>query len=139
MIGPAMSEPSCALAEADAILARAADEVEALLREAARRLRPFPAFPGALFSFGVEAEAEGVLDHSVGCVVVTEDGELKELQIGIAGEGPGLLGPPDPVSMREEQLVDVELSPHDRLLFAYQGLRAVTRLLAERAATAEPG
>ena len=83
------------LRAADRILERAADDLEALLRDAARRLRPFPPFPGALFSYGVEVEAEGVRDRSLGCVVVTETGELKELQIGFDAEGPAL-GPPDP-------------------------------------------
>lgn len=127
------------LREADHALARAADEIEALLRAAAQRLRPFPPFPGALFSFGVEAEAEGVRDRNVGCIVVTAEGELKELQIGIDAEGPGLLGPPDPVSMREETLVDVELQPYDRLLYAHAGLRAVTALLEAQAAQGDEG
>ena len=121
--------PTADLREADRALARAADEVEALLRSAAQRLRPFPPFPGALFSYGVEAEADGVRDRSVGCIVVTEEGDLKELQIGIDEEGAGMLGPPDPVSMREERLVEVALHPYDRLLFAYAGLRAVEALL----------
>jgi hypothetical protein len=119
------------LRAADRILARAADDLESLLRRAARRLRPFPPFPGALFSYGVEVEAEGVRDRSLGCIVVTEEGELKELQIGFDAEGPSF-GPPDPVSMREERLVDVTLTPFDRLLLAEQGLRAVTALLARQ-------
>jgi hypothetical protein len=124
------------LRAADRALARAADEIEDLLRGAARRLRPFPPFPGALFTFGVEAEADGVRDRGVGCIVVTETGDMKELQIGIDAEGAGMLGPADPVSMREEQLVDVELPPYDRLLFAEAGLRAVTALLEQQEADA---
>lgn len=120
------------LRDVDRAFARAADEVEDLLREAARQLRPFPPFPGALFTFGVEAEADGIGDRSLGCIVVTEEGDLKELQIGIEAEGPGMLGPPDPVSMREERFVDVEMQPHDRLLFAYAGLRAIRQLLAQQ-------
>ncbi len=131
-----MSDPSDSadpdLREADRILARAADDLESLLRRAALRLRPFPPFPGALFSYGVEVEAEGVRDRSLGCIVVTEEGELKELQIGFDAEGSGF-GPPDPVSMREERLVDVTLTPYDRLLLAEQGLRAVQALLARQA------
>lgn len=123
-----MSAPD--LAAADAVLARAADEMERLLHEAAQRLRPFPPFPGALFTYGVEAEASGVLDRNLGCIVVTEDGALKELQIGM--DDLPAFGPPDPVALRDERLIDVDLHPHDRLLFAYHGLRAISALLARR-------
>ena len=33
--------------------------------------------------------------------------------------------------MRDEQLIEVELAPLDRLLFAFEGLRVITRLLSE--------
>ncbi len=126
---PDPRSPRAGLHAADDVLARAADELERLLREAARRLRPFPPFPGALFSYGVEVEAEGVLNRDLGCIVVTEEGTLQELQVGMAEEP--LFGPPDPVALRDERLVDVDLTPHDRLLLAYHGLRAVTALLPE--------
>ncbi len=128
-------EPSARLRYADDVLARAADQLEALLKEAALQLRPFPPFPGAFFTFGVEVEPDGVQDRNVGCVVVSEEGELKELLISLDGEDPAF-GPSDPIAMRDEQLVDLELNSFDRLLFAHHGLRAITGLLDD--ARADP-
>ncbi len=116
---------------ADEALAAAADQVEALLREAALELRPFPPFPGAFFTMGVEVEPDGVLNNEIGCVIVTEAGDLRELQLSFDDEGPAaLLGANDPISMRDETLVELEqLSARDRLTLALNGLDAVNRLL----------
>ena len=116
---------------ADEALAAAADQVEALLREAALELRPFPPFPGAFFTMGVEVEPDGVLNNEIGCVIVTEAGDLRELQLSFDDEGPAaLLGANDPISMRDETLVELEqLSARDRLTLALNGLDAVSRLL----------
>ncbi len=121
---------------ADEALSAAAARLEALLREAAHELRPFPPFPGAFFTIGIEVEPDGVLDRNIGCVVVTEQGDLRELQISFDDEGPAAqLGAGDPVSMRDETLIELEhISPHDRLALAYNGLQAVTAILRDRAA-----
>ena len=138
-----MSDPLIAsdlrLRAVEDVLLRAADQVQALLREAAQQLRPFPPFPGAFFTFGIEVDVEGTEDRGVGCVVVTESGELKELQIGIDAEGLDFFVAADPVSSREEQLVDVDLTPYDRLLYAVRGLHLVMRVLQELNASETPG
>ncbi len=120
---------------ADEAFAAAAERVEALLREAALELRPFPPFPGAFFTIGVEVEPDGVQDRQIGCVIVTEEGDLRELQISFDDEGPSaLFGASDPVSMRDETLLELEnISPQDRLTLARNGLQAVSRLLRARA------
>lgn len=112
----------------------AADRVEALLREAALELRPFPPFPGAFFTIGVEVEPDGVRDRNIGCVIVTEDGALRELQLSFDDEGPAaILGANDPVSMRDETLAELEhLSSQDRLTLALNGLDAVSDLLDQQ-------
>ncbi|MDE2892584.1 MAG: hypothetical protein OXN86_08800 [Chloroflexota bacterium] len=119
---------------ADEALNAAADRVEALLREAALELRPFPPFPGAFFTMGVEVEPDGVRDRNIGCVIVTEEGALRELQLSFDDEGPAAtLGANDPVSMRDETLVELEtLSSHDRLTLAINGLDAVSELLDQQ-------
>ena len=119
---------------ADEALAAAAGQVEALLREAALELRPFPPFPGAFFTIGVEVEPDGVRDRDIGCVIVTEAGDLRELQLSFDDEGPAaILGANDPVSMRDETLVELEdLSASDRLALALNGLDAIGQLLEQR-------
>ena len=122
---------------ADEALAAAADRVEALLREAALELRPFPPFPGAFFTIGVEVEPHGVQNREIGCVIVTEEGDLRELQISFDDEGPAaLFGASDPVSMRDETLLELDdISAHDRLTLARNGLQAISELLQARAQT----
>lgn len=119
---------------ADEAVAAAAERVEALLREAALELRPFPPFPGAFFTIGVEVEPDGVQDRNIGCVIVTEEGDLRELQISFDDEGPAaLFGASDPVSMRDETLLELDnLSPPDRLTLARNGLQALSELLRTR-------
>lgn len=119
---------------ADEALSAAAEQVEALLREAALELRPFPPFPGAFFTMGVEVEPDGLRDRNIGCVIVTEEGALRELQLSFDDEGPAaFLGANDPVSMRDETLAELEdLSPHDRLTLAINGLEAISNLLEQQ-------
>lgn len=131
-----MIDPSSRLRYADDVLSQAVNQIEALLKEAAGQLRPFPPFPGAFFTFAVEVEPDGVQGRDVGCVVVSEEGDLKELQISLDGEDP-TFGSPDPISMRDEQLVDLELSTFDRFLFAYRGLQTITELLGQAGTDAQ--
>lgn len=120
---------------ADEALSAAADQIEQLLRDAARELRPFPPFPGAFFTIAIEVEPDGVDDRRIGCVVVTEEGDLRELQLSFDDEGPAaLLGAADPVAMRDETLVELEdLSARDRLMLALNALRAVDAEARSRA------
>ncbi len=127
-------DPEARLRDAEQILDRAAEQLLVLLKQASRQLRPFPPYPGAFFTFGVEVEPDTAHAPDVGCVVVTEEGDLKELRIGLDAETAAGLGSLDPVSLRDEQLVDLHLNSRDRLFYAYGGLRAITRLLRERAA-----
>ncbi len=75
----------------------------------------------------------------LGCIVVTEAGDLKELQIGFDMEAMGGLGANNPAATRDETLADVNLSPRDRLILLHNGLRAISRLLEERQRPAAPG
>src|SRR5688572_25305431 len=67
-------------AQADAIYERAGSQLRALLKAVARDLDPFPPFPGALFTLGIEIEGDD-LNAGRGCVILGEDGELYELQL----------------------------------------------------------
>jgi hypothetical protein len=117
--------------QADMVLERAAMQLQALLKEAVGELRPFPSFPNALFTNAIECEVDGG-DAQMGCVVVCDDGELYELQMGIDHESIELMDSWDPVTARKETLKKLDLHPLDYLLYAYAGLVAVTEHLLEQ-------
>jgi hypothetical protein len=120
--------------EADAALDRLADRLRRLLQEAARELDPFPPFPGALFTYGIEVEAPGVDSSERGCVVLAPDGELYELVMGQDVTALAL-DQTDPVALREEKLEKLEdLHPRDYVVYAYEALTKVVELLLERQA-----
>lgn len=123
--------------QADMALERAAMQLQQLLQEACAELRPFPPFPNALFTHAIECDDGGIAaDSERGCIVVCEDGELYELQMGIDHESIELMDSWDPVTARKETLKKVELHPRDYLVYAYAGLIAVTEHLLEREAEA---
>ncbi len=124
-------------AEADAALDRLAQQLRRLLQEATAQLDPFPPFPGAFFTHGIEIEAPGLDSPDRGCVVLAPDGELYELEMGedVAALA---LDQTDPVAMREERLKKLEeLHPRDYVIYAYSALTRVVELLLERRAEAK--
>ena len=124
-------------AEADAALDRLAQRLQRLLQEAAGRLDPFPPFPGAFFTHGIEIEAPGVDSPERGCVVLAPDGELYELEMGQDVTALAL-DQTDPVALREERLKKLEdLHPRDYIVYADSALTRVVELLLERQAEAK--
>lgn len=124
-------------AQADNILERAAMQLRQLLAEACAELDPFPPFPNALFTNAIEIEAGIAASRDLGCVVVCEDGELYELEFGIDHDSIELTGSWDPVTARKETKKKLDLHPRDYLVYAYNGLVAVTEHLLERQAERE--
>ncbi|MEX0799656.1 MAG: hypothetical protein WD379_00395 [Dehalococcoidia bacterium] len=123
--------------EADAALDRLAQRLRTMLQEAAAELDPFPPFPGAMFTFGIEIEAPGAESPERGCVVLAQDGELYELELG-QDVSALALDQTDPVALREEKLKKLEeLHPRDYVVYAYEALTAVVELLLEREAEAK--
>ncbi len=120
--------------EADDALDRLAQRLRRLLQEASGQLDPFPPFPGAFFTHGIEIEAPGVESPERGCVVLAPDGELYELEMGqdVAALA---LDQTDPVALREEKLKRLEeMHPRDYVVYAYSALAKVVELLLERRA-----
>ena len=118
-------------AEADAALDRLAQRLRRLLQEATAQLDPFPPFPGAFFTHGIEIEAPGVDSPERGCVVLAPDGELYELEMGQDVTALAL-DQTDPVALREERLKKLEdLHPRDYVVYAYSALTQVVELLLE--------
>ncbi|MGE3074802.1 MAG: hypothetical protein AB7N24_01625 [Dehalococcoidia bacterium] len=122
--------------QADLILERAAMQIQALLKEACEELRPFPSFPNALFTNAIECEVD-TGDPEVGCIVVADDGELYELQMGVDHDSIELMDSWDPVTARKETLKKVEFHPRDHIQYAYAGLVAVTEHLLEQEAASK--
>ncbi len=119
--------------QADSILDRTAIQLQQLLKEACAELDPFPPFPNAMFTNAIECESDSATDPDRGCVVVCEDGELYELEFGIDHDSIEMSGSWDPVTARKETKKKLELHPRDYVVYAYNGLVAVTDHLLERA------
>ena len=120
-------------AQADVVLERTAKQLSQLLHEACAELDPFPPFPNALFTNAIECESGTASDPDRGCVVVCEDGELYELEMGIDHDAIEMTGSWDPVTARKETKKKLDLHPRDYIVYAYNGLVAVTEHLLERA------
>lgn len=118
--------------DADAVLERAADRLRAILLEAVQRLDPFPPFPGAFFSYGIEVEAPGMESPDRGCVVLGEDGEFYEFKMG--NDIPAFdLEFNDPVQLRNEELKPLEMHPLEYIVYANNAIAKVAEILLERA------
>lgn len=114
-------------AEADRVVDDAVFRLEELLKEAVRDLDPFPSFPGAFFTLGIEADIGPAASPELGCVIVQPDGELYELEMGVDLDN---LDSTDPVALRKETVKKLDaLHPLDRLLYLSSALTAVTELL----------
>lgn len=118
--------------QADMLIERAAMQLQSLLEETAKALRPFPPFPGAFFTYGVEVSLEGVATPNFGCIVVGEDGKLYELEIQIDfNEDDG--GVIDLVQARDETLKKLDdLHPKDHVILAYNAINQLTELILEQ-------
>jgi hypothetical protein len=117
--------------EADDLLQRTADRLHRVLADACARLDPFPPFPGAFFSYGIEIDAPSVESAERGCVVLAPDGELYELEM--RHDLPASdFEVADPVALREEKMKPLDLHPLEYVVYAYEALRIVTELLMER-------
>jgi hypothetical protein len=127
------TDPLAHKAHADLIVERAAEQLRRLLHEAAQKLDPFPPFPGAFFTYGIEVEADGLASSERGCVVLGPDAEFYELEIEIDFSQDAT----DPVAARDERLKKLDLHPCDYVVYAYHALSKVVELLLEQAEARE--
>src|SRR5438093_5522745 len=122
------TDPMHYKSEADELLERTASRLRSLLQEAAARLDPFPPFPGAFFSYGIEIDAPGAESPDRGCVVLAPDGELYEMKMG--QDVPTFeFEMTDPVALRQEELKPLDLHPRDYVAYAYSAFVKVVDLL----------
>jgi hypothetical protein len=132
-MSPRRDDPLELKYDADAVIERAADRLRAILQEAVSRLDPFPPFPGAFFSYGIEIEAPGLESPDRGWVILGEDGEFYELKMG--NEVPVYeMEITDPVALRSEELKPLEMHPQEYIIYAYNAIAKVAETLLEREA-----
>ena len=125
-------DPLARKAQADLIVERAAGQLRRVLHELVEQLDPFPPFPGAFFTYGIEVEPEAAARTDRGCIVLGQDGELYELEMGVDLEGLDPDGYVDPVAMRSERLKKLDLHPRDYVVYAHSAITAVVEILLER-------
>jgi hypothetical protein len=125
-------DPLARKAQADLIVERAAEQLRRVVRELVAQLDPFPPFPGALFSYGIEVEPEAAARTDRGCIVLGPDAEFYEFEIGVDPEGLDPSGYLDPVALRHEEMTKLTLHPRDVVVYAHSAITRVTEILLER-------
>jgi len=119
---------------ADAVMHRAAEELRAQLRAVAAQIDPFPAFPGAVFAYGIEVEPPGGGSPDLGCVILGDDGALYELEIGLDDTSTQQQVVADASTERHEELVPLDVPPEVFAMYAHAALHAAAGYLEAQGA-----
>ncbi len=112
---------------AEAVLAEATGKLESILADLCQRLNPFPAFLGMTTIQAVELEPalRPVADR--GCVVVTPDGAIAELDVTAI---PGIVGVLEVDQVEEFKPLD--LTAEEYLIYLMAAVRALAAELRRR-------
>ena len=101
------------------------DDRVALLNGLAFSLRPFPGFIGMSTIQALELDPKsGFPDR--GCVVLTETGDIKELELTLL-PGPSTVGGVD----QNNSLKDLDLSSEEKEWYVDRGIEVLTHILRE--------
>lgn len=114
--------------DADVILADAAVRLEAVLSGLCRRLTPFPAFMGMATIQAVELEPALRPRPERGCVVVTPDGVIAELDIAAI---PGIVGVLEVDQVEQFRPLD-DLSGEEYLIYLVAAVRQLSAEVRRR-------
>ncbi len=125
-------DPLARKIQSDLIVERAAGQLRKVLHDLTEQLDPFPAFPGAFFTYGIEIEPEAAARTDRGCIVLASDGDLYEFEIGLDLEGLDPSGYADPIALRKEELKKLDIHPRDYVVYAHSAIARVAELLLER-------
>ena len=109
--------------EIDEILDETAGKLEAVLADLCGRLVPFPAFLGMTTIQAVELEPALNPKTDRGCVVVTPDGMIAELDVTAI---PGVVGVLEVDQVEEFKPLD-DLSPEEYLIYLAAAVRALSQ------------
>ncbi len=129
------SDPLVHRAHAEAIVRRAAEQLRDLLQSVVAEIDQFPPFSGSMFSYGIEVDLgvggdSGGAGAERGCVVLAEDGELYELQIGFDVDQ---VKSGNPLSMRSEERIRLDdLSPAEYVGYAQRAVAVAVEYLLEQ-------
>ncbi len=130
---PRTIDPMQRKREADQVLDESIQRLKDLARSACLQLEPYPVFPGTLSVQAIECEPPRSAGPDRGCIVIMQDGELYELEIGFDMQEMAEQMTPDLFYARREKASKVaDLAPVDELYYLYHGLREVTRILLAR-------
>ena len=122
-------DPLIRRAVANAVMERAAIELNKLLVELAAALHPFPNFMGVSSIQAVEVEPKGISNPDNGCVVVCHDGELRELVLRM------IPGPFDMGGVEQtDEFAELDLPPDEYVAYAYAAVQELLKLLEARQA-----
>ena len=121
--------PNSAPAQApvDAILADATARLETILADLCQRLQPFPSFLGMATIQAVELEPALSPARDLGCLVVTPDGAIAQLDIAAI---PGIVGVLEVDQV--EQFQPADLTPEERLIYLLAAVRQLDAELRRR-------
>ena len=129
MIDDTWIDPLVKRAVADAVMERAAIELNKLLVEIAAALEPFPDFMGLTSIQAVEIEPSGVSNPENGCVVVCPDGALRELVLRM------IPGPFDMGGVEQtDEMAELDLPPGEYVAYAHAAVHELLRLLEQQQA-----
>lgn len=123
MNAPTPPNSAPAPAPIDAVLTDATARLETILADLCQRLQPFPSFLGMATIQAVELEPALTPTRDLGCLVVTPDGEIAQLDIAAI---PGIVGVLEVDQV--EQFQPADLTPEERLIYL---LAAICQLDAE--------
>jgi hypothetical protein len=99
-----------------------------VVSELCRELQPFPAFLGMTTIQAVELDPIPAPLPDLGCVVITPDGEIAELDVAAI---PGVIGVLEVDQVEEYRPLD--LTAHERLIYLTEAVRVLAAEVAKRA------
>ena len=106
---------------------RASAGLEAIVAELCRRLQPFPAFLGMTTIQAVELDPAPAPELDLGCVVITPDGTIAELDVTAI---PGVVGVLEVDQV--EEFRPLELPVQARLTYLTEAVRVLAAEIASR-------
>ena len=105
----------------DAVLNDAVIQLETIVVNLCRQLDPFPSFLGMATIQAIELDPVPAPTRELGCVVVTPDGELAELDVAAI---PGVVGVLEVDQV--EQFKPLDLAPGQYLVYLTEAVRVLS-------------